>query len=149
MMISAKSPNGSHRQPPVAAHKPSERPPDHRPERPTLRQFKRILKQKFDLETTIRKRAGDKEFEQNHRARLGSMDQDCHGVGHIYEIDATIADVFVVSSRDRSRIIGKPTLYLIYDRRSRLIVGFYVDIVDDRLEERRLRRQQERKQAGR
>lgn len=99
-----------------------------RGERPTLRQFKRVLKQKFDLETTIRKRAGDKEFEQNHRARLGSMDQDCHGVGHIYEIDATIADVFVVSSRDRSRIIGKPTLYLIYDRRSRLIVGFYVGL---------------------
>lgn len=99
-----------------------------RGERPTLRQFKRILKQKFDLETTIRKRKGDKEFEQNHRALLGSADQDCLGIGHIYEIDATIADVFLVSSRDRSRIIGKPTLYLIYDRRSRLVVGFYVGL---------------------
>jgi hypothetical protein len=97
-------------------------------ERPTQRQFRRILKQKFDLETTIRKRKGDKTFEQNHRARLGSVDQDCLGVGHIYEIDATIADVFVVALRDRSRIIGKPTFYLIYDRRSRLIVGFYVGL---------------------
>lgn len=99
-----------------------------RGERPTLRQFKRILKQKFDLETTIRKRKGDKDYEQNHRALLGSVDQDCLGVGHIYEIDATIADVFLVSSRNRSRIIGKPTLYLIYDRRSRLVVGFYVGL---------------------
>lgn len=57
-------------------------------DRPTLRQFKRILKQKFDLETVIRKKKSDKEFEQNHRSRLGSMDQDCLGVGHIYEIDA-------------------------------------------------------------
>lgn len=101
------------------------RPPG---ERPTQRQFSRILKKKFDLETTIRKRKGDKTFEQNHRARLGSVDQDCLGIGHIYEIDATIADVFLVSSRDRSRIIGKPTLYLIYDRRSRLVVGFYVGL---------------------
>ncbi|MBW8371276.1 MAG: Mu transposase C-terminal domain-containing protein [Thiobacillus sp.] len=97
-------------------------------DRPTLRQFTRILKKKFDLETVIRKKKSDKEFEQNHRARLGSMDQDCLGVGHIYEIDATIADVFLVFSRDRSRIIGKPTLYLIYDRRSRLVVGFYVGL---------------------
>lgn len=97
-------------------------------DRPTIRQFKRVLKKMFNLETVIRKKKSDKEFEQNHRARLGSMDQDCLGVGHIYEIDATIADVFLVFSRDRSRIIGKPTLYLIYDRRSRLVVGFYVGL---------------------
>lgn len=94
---------------------------------PSMRQFRRILKQ-LDPELVIRRRKGDKEFEQNHRAKLGSAQLDCLGVGHIYEIDATVADVFVVSSRDRSRIIGKPTLYLIYDRRSRLVVGFYVGL---------------------
>ena len=97
-------------------------------DRPTIRQFRRILKKLAPLEVIIRKKKGDKEFELNHRPRLGSLDQDCLGVGHIYEIDATIADVYLVSSRDRSRIIGKPTLYLIYDRRSRLTVGFYVGL---------------------
>src|SRR5690606_24251979 len=57
-------------------------------------------------------------------ARYG-VRSDCLGVGHYYEIDATIADIYLVSSEDVNKIIGKPTLYLIIDRKSRLIVGFY------------------------
>ncbi|WP_295751547.1 Mu transposase C-terminal domain-containing protein [Undibacterium sp.] len=97
-------------------------------EKPTIRQYYYALKNLFPLEERIRKRKGDKDFERDHRATLGSMQLDCNGIGHIYEIDATIADVFLVSNKDRSRIIGKPTLYLIYDRRSRLVVGQYVGL---------------------
>jgi hypothetical protein len=97
-------------------------------ERPTKRQFYRLLGQRFGLEQTIRSREGDKEFERNHRAKLGSTIFDCLGVGDIYEFDATIADLWLVAEHDRSRIIGKPTLYLICDRRSQLIVGFYVGL---------------------
>lgn len=97
-------------------------------EKPTIRQYYYALKNLFPLEERIRKRKGDKDFERDHRATLGSMQLDCNGIGHIYEIDATIADVFLVSTKDRSRIIGKPTLYLIYDRRSRLVVGQYVGL---------------------
>lgn len=97
-------------------------------ERPTLKQFTYQVNKLFSPEEVIRKRLGNSEFERNHRAKLGSIMQDCLGIGHIYEIDATIADVFLVSSKDRSRIIGKPTLYLIADRQSRLIVGHYVGL---------------------
>jgi putative transposase len=93
---------------------------------PSSRQFRHICKS-IGLEKIIR-RHGDKLFEQNSRPKLGSAQDDCQGVGHIYEIDATIADVFLVATKDRSRIIGKPTLYLIYDRRSRLVVGFYIGL---------------------
>lgn len=97
-------------------------------ERPTIRQFQHVLKTHFNDETKLRKRKGDKLFEQNHRARQGSILEDCLGVGHIYEIDATIADIFAVASFDRSLIIGKPSLYLIYDRGSRLVVGWYMGL---------------------
>jgi putative transposase len=97
-----------------------------RSEAPTYRQLGSFLKEHYPLETRLRKRKGDKEFERNHRATLGSVQLDCHGVGHIYEFDATIFDVQLVSSKSRAAIVGKPTVYLIIDRASRMIVGFYV-----------------------
>lgn len=97
-------------------------------ERPTYRQFQHFVNTQFSEEIIIRRRKGDKAFEQNHRARLSSALNDCIGVGHIYEIDATIADYYLVSSRSSNFIIGKPTLYLIYDRRSRLCVGWYIGL---------------------
>lgn len=97
-------------------------------EYPSLRQFRYYLTSHYSIEERLRGRKGDKEFERNSRSRLGSALDDCFGVGHIYEIDATIADVFLVAIRDRSRIIGKPTLYLIYDKWSRLVVGYYVGL---------------------
>lgn len=93
--------------------------------RPSLRQFTRFLQINYSLEVRLRGRKGDKEFELNHAAKLGTVGADCRGIGHYYEIDATIADLFLVSASDRNKIIGKPTLYLIIDRKSRLIVGFY------------------------
>lgn len=97
-------------------------------ERPSFRQFDYAVLSLFSFEQLKRAKVGEAEFEQNHRAKLGYGLEGCLGVGHIYEIDATIADLFLVYSEDRSRIIGKPSLYLIYDRFSRLVVGFYVGI---------------------
>jgi len=56
---------------------------------------------------------------------MGPVGADCGDVDHYYEIDATIADLFVVSEPDRKKIIGKPTLHLIIDRKFRLIFGSY------------------------
>lgn len=95
-------------------------------ERPTLRQFDYYLRKHYPTEVRLRSRLGDKDFERDHRAKLGSARFDCLGVGDIYEIDATIADIFLVAKDDITRIIGKPTVYIIIDRRSGLIIGFYV-----------------------
>jgi putative transposase len=97
-------------------------------ERPTLRQFDYYLRKRYSTEVRLRYRLGDKDFERDHRAKLGSARFDCQGVGDIYEIDATIADIFLVAKNDRTRIIGKPTVYIIIDRRSGLITGFYVGL---------------------
>lgn len=93
---------------------------------PSVAQLYNWLKTRYPLEYRLRARLGDKDFERDHRHKLGSIELDCHGAGHLYEIDATIADVFLVSEADRKLIVGKPTLYFITDRATRLIVGWYV-----------------------
>lgn len=97
-------------------------------ERPSLRQFRYFLNKNFDIETIKRRRHGDADYAREHRAVLGTVMADCQGVGHYYEIDATVADVYLAAKDDRSKIIGKPTLYLIIDRQSRLVVGFYMGL---------------------
>lgn len=48
------------------------------------------------------------------------------GSGSRYEIDATIADIYLVADDDRSKIIGRPTVYIVIDVFSRMIAGFYL-----------------------
>ena len=97
-------------------------------ERPSLRQFRHFMDTHYSKELIIRRRHGNKEFERNHRPILDNSLSKCLGVGHQYEADATIADVFLVSAMDISKIIGKPTIYFIIDRYSRYIPGFYIGI---------------------
>jgi putative transposase len=96
-------------------------------ERPTPRQFDHFLRSFFPAHVIARHRKGD-DFDLEDRAVLGSVLEDCLGVGHIYEADATIGDIFLVSREDVNVIVGKPTIYLIIDRKSRLIVGWYVGL---------------------
>jgi hypothetical protein len=51
-----------------------------------------------------------------------------YGPGFLVQGDATIADSYLVSKRDRSRIIGRPVIYVIIDVFSRLIVGLSVSL---------------------
>lgn len=95
---------------------------------PSYRQLNYFLHENFPLAARLLARKGEKGFAQEDRSKEGSIMIECHGVGHIYEFDATIADVLVVSAHDHATIVGKPTLYLIIDRASRLIVGFYVGL---------------------
>ncbi|SDP92893.1 hypothetical protein SAMN05216303_11133 [Rhodoferax sp. OV413] len=95
---------------------------------PSKRQFRHFLDTNYNLESRLRSREGDKDFERDHRAKVGTIAMDCLGVGHIYEIDASICDVYLVSTADVTKIVGKPTYYLIIDRWSRLIVGFYIGL---------------------
>lgn len=96
--------------------------------RPTVRQFRYYLDKHYRLETRLRGRKGNSEFELNHRARLNTTKNDCQGVGDKYEIDATIVDLYTVAEDDVRVIVGKATLYLVIDRKSNLVVGFYLGL---------------------
>lgn len=97
-------------------------------ERPSSRQFSYYFKSRYSLETRTSKRVGEKEYAREHKPKLSDTIADCAGVGHRYEIDASIADVLIVHATDRATIVGKATVYLIVDRKSRLIVGFYLGL---------------------
>ena len=49
-----------------------------------------------------------------------------YGPGSIFQVDATIGDVYLRSLLNRRRIIGRPVIYFIIDLFSRLIVGLSI-----------------------
>lgn len=84
------------------------------------------------------KRLGEKEHNLTQRAILGKSNDYVYGPGSLYQIDSTVADIYVVSSTNYNSIIGRPTLYLVVDVFSRMIVGFHVDTRPASLEMARL-----------
>ncbi len=99
-----------------------------RGERPTITQFRYVFRTHFSTAEVREVRKGAQRHALEDRPVPGSLTETCPGIGHTYEIDATIVDVFIVSKDRRDRIIGKPTLYLVVDRKSRLIVGSYLGL---------------------
>ncbi|MGG3772973.1 Mu transposase C-terminal domain-containing protein [Heyndrickxia faecalis] len=81
----------------------------------------------YKPEHAIHKREGRREFLQNYRAITGSATEDAIGIG-TYAIDATIGDIYLVSSLDRNRVIGRPVIYLCVDLYSHAITGCGVGI---------------------
>jgi hypothetical protein len=98
--------------------------------RPTLEQFRYWYKieHQDDVEKTITARKGAKRFALEHRAITGTSKMETIGPGSRYQIDATIADVYLVSKYNRTWIIGRPVIYVIIDVFSRMIVGLYVGL---------------------
>lgn len=94
---------------------------------PSFDQFYYWYRKWNQHEYKVRKREGTHKFLQNHRAIIGSSTKDAMGVG-VYAVDATIGDIYLVSSIERQRIIGRPIIYLIVDIFSRCIVGLSVSI---------------------
>ena len=95
---------------------------------PSVDQVRRLLEKVLTVSGRFKKRNGAASFENNHAASTGSVLDDCVGPGDVYEIDSTIVDAYIVARANRAVIIGKSTLYLIIDRWSRLIVGFYLSL---------------------
>lgn len=67
-------------------------------------------------------------FEKTLRPLLGNSTFEAIGPGYRYQIDATIADVYLVSRIDRNTIVGRPVFYVVIDVWSRLIVGLYIGL---------------------
>lgn len=88
--------------------------------------FRKITKD--DKRNEIKKRYGDRIYQQTGRAIIGNSIQDTLGPGELYQIDSTILDVYTVSKMNRNLIIGRNVLYLVIDVYSRMIVGMNVTI---------------------
>lgn len=99
-----------------------------RPTHPSIWQFRYWLEQDNDLFALARKRRTPRVYDKDSRAILGSSLDEVVGPGSRYQIDATIADIYLVSRFNRSKIVGRPVVYLVVDVFSRMITGVYVGL---------------------
>jgi len=97
-------------------------------QRPTFDQIRYLLRKAIPVSKAFIDRNSRADYENNHAPSTGSVNDDCLGPGDVFEIDATVFDIWLVARANRAVIIGKPTLYLIVDRNCGLIVGFYITL---------------------
>tara|TARA_R110000765_G_scaffold118002_1_gene212102 strand:- start:889 stop:3045 length:2157 start_codon:yes stop_codon:yes gene_type:complete len=93
---------------------------------PSINSLKNLIRKHYSLGQYARGRYDKRIYSKDIRSLKGSATASVSGPGSKYEIDATPMPIHVVSNHDRSRVLGKPTLYLVVDVHSRLIVGFYI-----------------------
>ncbi len=95
---------------------------------PTFGQYLYWYRKDRDPDQAKRRREGQRTYDLNYRAIRGDSTSTAFGPGSSYEIDSTVGDVCLVSSRDPRLIIGRPIIYVVVDTFSRLVVGFTVGL---------------------
>ena len=95
---------------------------------PTLTQFKYWYGKAKDPDAVTRKRDGERAYNLKRRGFRGDSSAIANRPGAVYQVDATVGDVYLVSSRDPRLIIGRPVIYVVVDTFSRLVVGFTVGL---------------------
>ena len=95
-------------------------------DRPTLRQFRYFYNREYKQSERLIARTDAGVYKKDIRPLSSTATAHSLGPGSRYEIDATIADIYLVDDHDRSKIIGRPTIYIVVDVFSRLIAGFYI-----------------------
>ncbi|HEX8513684.1 MAG TPA: hypothetical protein VF688_11335 [Allosphingosinicella sp.] len=95
---------------------------------PTVRQIRYWFEAHADIFEFRRQRIGRKKYDRNLRGVLGKARATTFGPGSRYEIDATIANVYIVSSIEDGVVIGRPVIYIVVDVFSKMVVGVYVGL---------------------
>lgn len=72
-------------------------------------------------------REGLTHFQRNCRPAFGSASEWRPQPG-AFQMDATVADVYLVSRFDRTSVIGRPYIYLAVDTATQIIAGVYVGL---------------------
>jgi len=105
------------------AANPNVQPEDY----PTIAQIRYFYHREYENADRIRLRVNRISYQKDIRPLIGTATAGVVGPGSRYEVDATIADVYLLSA-DRQRVIGRPTLYVVVDVFSRMVTGFYIGL---------------------
>jgi transposase InsO family protein len=92
---------------------------------PTIWQMKHFFKREYSQVEKLKKRISKIDYNKDIRPLLATANTQALG-GSRYEIDATIADIYLVSDSDRQNIVGRPIVYMVIDVFSRMVAGFYI-----------------------
>jgi len=95
---------------------------------PSFRQFSYLKDRLFSRQTVIKKRFTEKDYILRKRSVLGSPLQSLVVPGSCFEIDATVADIHIVSSFGKQYALGRPTVYSVIDRATQMVVGMHVSL---------------------
>ena len=82
---------------------------------PTLRQFQYFYKTEYTKATQLTVQTPQGNYNKDVRPLHGTATEQALGPGSRYEIDATIADIYLVDDDDPDKVIGRPTIYMVID----------------------------------
>ncbi|WP_270825939.1 hypothetical protein [Aeromonas sp. QDB68] len=88
--------------------------------------MKHFFKREYSQVEKLKKRISKIDYNKDIRPLLATANTQALGPGSRYEIDATIADIYLVSDSDRQNIVGRPIVYMVIDVFSRMVAGFYI-----------------------
>ena len=97
-------------------------------EKPSFSQFYYWYHHHSDEVMNALKREGENKFALRHRAITGKTETGLSGPGDSFQIDATIADFYLVRKTDRSLLVGRPVIVLLKDSWSRMVTGMSVTL---------------------
>ncbi len=95
---------------------------------PSYSQMMHFYNREYSITDGIKKRLSNIDYNKDVRPLTSTANTQVLGPGSRYEIDATIADIYLLSDSERQNIIGRPVIYLVVDVFSRMIAGFYVGL---------------------
>lgn len=95
---------------------------------PTLGQLRYNGKKFYDELYVLKGRRGNIRWNKDFRPLIGEASQGLAGPCQRYEIDSTIADIYLVHRINRNWLIGRPILYVVVDSYTRMIVGIHVGL---------------------
>ena len=95
-------------------------------ELPSFMQFRYWYRKNRDIIAQTKAREGEGDFERNCRGITGVTERIYNYPGAAFQIDATIADIYLVSENDRNAIVGRPVMYFVKDAYTRMVTGMYI-----------------------
>ena len=99
------------------------KPPE---ELPSFMQLRYWYRKNKDTVEQVKAREGDGSYQRNGRAVTGCTERKYDYPGAAYQIDATIADIYLVKENDRSAIVGRPVMYFVMDAYTRIVTGMHI-----------------------
>ena len=95
---------------------------------PSRQQFLYWYRANRDTLEEALSRDGPRSYRLNNRGETGKTETHLRGPGMACQIDATTADIYLVSRDDRTAIIGRPTVYFQMDSFSHIVTGMNISL---------------------
>ena len=94
---------------------------------PSFGQFRYWFEKERNIKKEITSRYSNKKYQKQYRPIIGSSLDGVFQPGK-FEIDCQVGDVYLVSRFNRNWVIGRPAIYAVIDKFSRLICGLYIGL---------------------